>query len=291
MLHPEIARLAATQYDLFARWQLLRAGVTPSAARHHCTGLRRMHSGVFLLGGREPDAWQRWMAATLTAPCTYLGLASAAACWGWRPHRGGFETVTRPGKGGPRQLPRQRPTLLLTRSATLDGHVTVHRGVPITTVERTLLDLSPHLDDRARRKAFREALRLRLTTAPAVRAVASAAPVPRGGLALAGLADLYVRLPIARCRSDAEAMGLEVLELAGRPIPEVNVIIARKEADFTWREHRLIIEIDGPGFHVLTDEDARKTAIWRAAGYTVLRIGSDDVFDRPERLLAMAPVR
>lgn len=291
MLHPEITRLAAAQYDTFARWQLLRAGMTPSAVRHQTAGLRRLHSGVLLLGRREPDEWQRWMAATLTAPSTYLGLASAAACWGWRPHHAGFETVTRPGKGGPRQVPARRPRLLLMRSATLDGNVTVRGGVPITTVERTLLDLSPHLDDRARRKGFREALRLKLTDAAAVRALASAGPVPRGGVALADLADLYVRLPIARCRSDAEAMGLEILELAGRPIPEVNVMIARKEADFTWRQHRLIIEVDGPGFHVLTDDDARKTALWRAAGYTVLRIGSDDVFDRPERLLAMAPAR
>jgi very-short-patch-repair endonuclease len=52
-----------------------------------------------------------------------------------------------------------------------------------------------------------------------------------------------------------------------------------------------VIEIDGPGFHRLKDDDARKTAAWRAAGLTVRRIPSDEVYDHPERYLALAPPR
>jgi very-short-patch-repair endonuclease len=36
-------------------------------------------------------------------------------------------------------------------------------------------------------------------------------------------------------------------------------------------------------------EDARKQEIWERAGFTVLRLPSDDVERHPERLLALAP--
>ena len=36
-------------------------------------------------------------------------------------------------------------------------------------------------------------------------------------------------------------------------------------------------------------EDARKEAVWRAAGWCVLRVPSEVVYEAPERLLALAP--
>ena len=94
-----------------------------------------------------------------------------------------------------------------------------------------------------------------------------------------------MRLPFGDCRSDAEARGLEVLDAARLEIPAVNEIIAGEEADFSWARLRLIVEIDGPDFHRFADEDARKTAAWRAAGWTVRRIPSDRVYDAPRELV------
>jgi very-short-patch-repair endonuclease len=51
----------------------------------------------------------------------------------------------------------------------------------------------------------------------------------------------------------------------------------------------LIIEIDGSPFHQDVGEDARKEAVWRAAGWTVLRLPSDAVYSAREQLLALAP--
>jgi very-short-patch-repair endonuclease len=80
-----------------------------------------------------------------------------------------------------------------------------------------------------------------------------------------------------------------VLRDADRPSPSLNNKIAGEEADLSWAAERLIIEIDGGPFHQDVGEDARKERVWRAAGWTVLRIPSDDVYEAPERLLTLAP--
>jgi len=48
-------------------------------------------------------------------------------------------------------------------------------------------------------------------------------------------------LPFHRCRSDAEAFGLVVLDEAGVPLPAVNRRIAGEEADFCWPDVRVIV--------------------------------------------------
>ena len=100
-----------------------------------------------------------------------------------------------------------------------------------------------------------------------------------------GLADL----PLGRARSDAETRALEVLALDGRPLPELNRVIAGREVDLSWPAHRLIVEIDGPQFHLDPAEDDRRQAPWVRAGWTVHRLPSGAVFDAPERLLGLAP--
>lgn len=184
---------------------------------------------------------------------------------------------------------RRLDGILVYRSLTLAGDVATHAGLPITTAGRTLLDLAPSLSDRALHKAMRESLRLRVVTIPHMRAVLARHPTAPGSGRLRALAERYARLPIWRTRSDAEAMALELLDRAARPIPLVNAVVAGEEADLWWPDRRLIIEIDGPGYHRLRDGDARKTAVWRAAGHTVRRLSSEDVFDRPHTLLALVP--
>lgn len=65
--------------------------------------------------------------------------------------------------------------------------------------------------------------------------------------------------------------------------------VAGEEADLSWKRDRLIIEIDGGPFHLDSGEDARKQEGWEAAGWTVRRVTSDEVYEHPDRLLALAP--
>ncbi|MCW3000678.1 MAG: hypothetical protein JWN65_4227 [Solirubrobacterales bacterium] len=288
MIDARLRELASRQQDVVATWQLTAVGWTEARVAHNMAGYRRLHDGVHLVSHAPPGPWQLWWAATLTTPDTTLSHTSAGASYGVWPDPGRVHTVTRPGSGGPTRI----GDLLVMRSSTLGTEdIAYDRGLRRTTIERTLIDLAPRLSDRRLRKLLREALRLGLTTAPAVLRALRRHRGRRGVAKLRVLADRYVRLPIARCKSDAEAMALELLDGAGRPIPQVNVLVAGEEADQFFADLGRIIEIDGPGYHRLKDDDARKTAAWRAAGIRVDRIASGDVFDHPERYLALAPPR
>jgi very-short-patch-repair endonuclease len=70
--------------------------------------------------------------------------------------------------------------------------------------------------------------------------------------------------------------------------PLVNFRIGGEEADLVWIAEKRIIEIDGPQYHRFPEEDERKARAWRAAGFTVERLGSDAVFERPGALLRLA---
>jgi hypothetical protein len=278
-----LRELAATQSDLVATWQLIRAGWTEKAVRHHAErqGWRCVHSGVYALTQAPLSERQRRLAATLTAPNTFLSHFSAAAHYGIRQFDRGCETVVRPGRCGP----KRRAGLLVRYSTTLAGDVGNFDGIPITSPERTLIDLAAHTDPA---RALREARRLKLATPYSLAVSLEKHRKRRGTKRLAHLNDHYAGIPYSRCRSDAEAKGLEILHDADVPPPRVNERVAGEEADLTWPERMRIIEIDGPQFHQIGAEDARKQALWEAAGFTVKRIGSDDVYERPGLLVALA---
>lgn len=286
MIDPTITGLARDQEDLFGIWQLVAKRWTPDQIRHRTKGLERAHDGVVRLGTAPLTALQRQWAATLTAPETYLSHASLLAFTGVRSNPGRVEVVTRRGRRGRQLIGR---VLVLWSCRLEDEDLVCGGGPPRLTVERTLLDLTPTLPPTELRKAVREALRLRRTTPGLLLATLDRHPRRAGAATLRQLADRYSRLPIERCKSDAEAYALELLDAGGYRIPLVNVYVAGEEADQVHPDLKRIIEIDGPGYHVLRDEDARKTAIWRKAGFTVDRVSSDDVFDHPDRYLAIAP--
>ena len=89
-------------------------------------------------------------------------------------------------------------------------------------------------------------------------------------------------------RSEAEGRALELLGDAGVDAPQVNVRVAGEEADLVWPERRRIVEIDGGQFHQFPEEDARKEARWRAAGFSIRRFPSGDVYGGGAALLPAA---
>src|SRR5690242_2011158 len=133
----EIAQLAGRQFNRISRGQLLELGVTEKAIAHAVAAGRYVfvEPNVLAIAPVLDDDWGRWMGATLTAPHTTLAHVSACAAYGvWSLPRD-FETVVRPGSGGPRRF----GGVLAFRSNTLEGECTVLRGVPITTIERSLI--------------------------------------------------------------------------------------------------------------------------------------------------------
>jgi hypothetical protein len=283
-----LIELAGRQFDRVSRRQLLDLGFSEDAVAHRLDQGRfvRAEEGVIAIAPMlEHDEWGRWMAATLTAPDTFLSHYSAAAARGFWELPRHYETVTRPGSGGP----RKHGAILVFRSSTLAGDCEVFQGIPVTTVARTVLDLSARVSERAIARAVRDTVRDKLTDVEELADAIGRHRGRRGSRRLATVLARYTGLPIRRARSGAEVRALEVLRSAGRPAPRLNVHIAGEEADLSWPRARMIVEIDGGPFHLDVGEDARKQARWEAAGWTVSRISSDDVYEHPERLLAIAP--
>ncbi len=287
----EVTDLARRQFNRVSRAQLLAHGVgARTIERWVAAGrLEIVEVGVMAFAPEvAADDRGRWMGATLTAPDTYLSHLSAAAArdmWSLpRP----FETVTRVGSGGPRQLSGVRVYRSLTVAAEIDPDPPL--DIPMTSVERMLLDLARTLrSDKAFARALRDAVRLELTTLAALAGYLNPRRHRHGAGRLYRALVRFSGLQIERARSGTEVTAMEQLRNAARTMPELNIEVAGIEADLVWREHRLIIEIDGGPFHLDKGEDARKEAVWRRAGWDVERIPSDDVDAGPAAILAIAP--
>lgn len=287
MRDEKLVALAATQFNRVARRQLESRGYTAKSIERRLEAGRliAVEQGVFALPPVLDDPWGRWIGATLTEQDTYLSHESGGVAYGAIAYERPLITVTRPGNGGP----RRHGGLLVYRRLSLDGEVGKLRGVAITCPERTLLDLACVLSPKALRSALRTMIRLQHTTIARVAGFAIARRKRRGARKLLRAAALSADLPIERARSGAEVQALIVFREAGFEVPALNRRRAGEEADLSWARHRLIVEVDGGPFHLDVGEDARKQAIWEAAGWTVRRIPASDVYDHPARLLALAP--
>lgn len=144
--------LAASQGNRFSRRQLEELGFSEKAIQRRLEARRmlRVVEGVYALPPLVDDDRGKWMTATLASPESYLNRLSAACAWGVLDRRPPFETVVRPGSGGPRAF----DGIVAYRSVTLDGETTEHDGIPITTMPRTLVDLACFASNKAVARAI-----------------------------------------------------------------------------------------------------------------------------------------
>ena len=285
-MDPHLLLLAERQADVVAVWQLRQLGWSDAKIRHRLNngGWRKLLSGVYVVASAPVTRRQRWFAAVLTAPGSVLSHGSAGSCYGFYRFERPYEVVTRPGRRGR----RRHDGVLVFWSELPRADTARHAGIPITTAARTLIDLAAGLEPKQLGRALREAIRLETTTLARLLETLERHAQRPGTPALAALARRYRDIPYARCRSDAEACALEVLHDAGVALPAVNVKVAGEEADLVWFERRVIVEIDGPRYHRFRDDDARKGAIWRGAGFEVRRSSSDMPYGDPRGFVALA---
>ena len=154
--------------------------------------------------------------------------------------------------------------------------MTVKDWIPVTTVARTLVDLTDVLGSDRVLRAIREAEFLQLLDLVALKAAVQRA---HGRKRLRVLTEaLAHHTPGQIVREELEHRFLELVRAAGLPAPETNVKIKARgrtyEIDCLWRAQRVAVELDGRAAHARTtafESDRRKDAALNAIGLRPLR--------------------
>jgi very-short-patch-repair endonuclease len=264
-----IAELAERQHGVVARWQLL-AVVGPDWVDHKLRSGRLipLYRGIYALGHRQATREMKWMAAVLAGgPGAVLSHRAAGAHWGLCGAGGTIDVTV---------ADRRRPKagIRFHRTTLPADEITVHDGIPITTVPRTIFDLAAITDQRQVERAINEAEINRLWDE----------------LSLHDLLHRYPRRPGARnaraalrkrnegathTKSDLEELFLAFAEKWGLPRPETNVYVEGLEVDCVWREQRVVIEVDSWEFHrtrAAFERDREKSRILQAAGWRCVAV-------------------
>ena len=159
--YPTLDHLAAAQQQLVTLAQCVDGGLTKGQIRHAIeTGLMvKVRRRVYRWCGARPSWRMMAMAAVLEAGAgAVLSHRSAAILWGFLPeHEEGDIEITH-------SKARRLPAVRGHRHVLTKAERTQRDGIPVTTAERTLLDLAESCSRRELGRHVDSALRRRLTT-------------------------------------------------------------------------------------------------------------------------------
>jgi very-short-patch-repair endonuclease len=168
----------------------------------------------------------------------------------------------------------------------LDGRdKTVWRGIPVTTVPRTLVDLSSLLSLEELARAFHEA-NIRYRTPPAhVEEALERAPRAKRRARLLGVirGDAHVIL------SKLERRFLKLLRDHSLPLPRTNRPAGSYYVDCRWPKHRLTVELDSYRYHnsrYAWEQDRRREREAYARGDSFRRFTWEDITERPTAVVS-----
>jgi hypothetical protein len=262
--------LAERQHGVVAWSQLMDLGMSEGLVKSRVRNgqLLPLHRGVFALGHRRIGIHGEWMAATLACgPHAHLSHGSAGQLWGIRGSIRPHEVIRISGHRRPHGV-----WLHQTRSLP-DEDVTVENGIPITTIERTIMDNAGRLDDRQLERMLVAADRSgQLRWRELQRVVEQG----NGRKGLRRLRRVAARIDprAASAISPLEVDFFMLCQSAGLPLPQVNVLVEGHLVDFYWPKAKLIVETDGYAYHNdrgAFERDHESTVALTGAGYTVHR--------------------
>ena len=271
-----LAEVAGRQWGVVTGAQLAEAGLSaPTITRWVQDGrLHRLYRGVYAVGHRALR-----MEGRLAAALFYAGpgamLSHVTAAWWWE--LWGSE---------PRRIhvsaPRPRTHVdgvCIHLPRCLEG--TRHRGLPVTTVARTLVDLAGSVAFADLRGALAEAEYRGLVDLGRVEA--EAGPGRPGSAALRAALARH-RPQLAHTLSPLEDRFVDFCDAERIPLPEVNRTVAGLMVDALWPAERVIVELDGGAAHgspARVERDRRRDLRLRTAGYVVLRYAWGQITEQP----------
>ena len=273
----KVQEVARRQASLVTRAQALDAGMSDGQMQRRLASgyWAPVHPGVYLIGLQSPTWEQRLRGACLSAGTSAVASHRAAhVVWGLDGLVEAPVEIVVP-HGEEATLSR----VVVHRSRKLeDCDVAVHLGMPVTNVERTLVDVGRYVGPLSVEKALESALRKRLTTPTKVWTYLE----ERAGR-LPGNRVLR-QVMLARGTKSAAGSGGEVellrcLRLAGVPEPERQYSIplangAVAVVDFAWPAYGLALEHDGYDFHggrLAHNADLERQNAIHLAGWDLLR--------------------
>ena len=259
----------------WATWQQLTGRVSPTTVRSWVRSGRlvRRDSGLYVLPSPATD-WRTTVAALLVHRDGVASHATALALWDLipPPPEPVHVSVTA-GRSG-----RGSPGVVVHRCARLDRHAERRARVPLTSVERSLVDAwgDPRgTTPDAVRGAAITAVRGRMCSPDDLARELDLRPQLRGRRALAEL----VRLLADGCRSELELWGCtQVLRAPGMPpfTMQREIVVGGEKfvLDAVYEEVLLAVEMDGAAWHGSRrqrERDIRRDALVATQGWQTLR--------------------
>jgi very-short-patch-repair endonuclease len=256
--------IADRQHGVVTRTQLLREGWSGSRIDREVRTARllRVHAGVYAVGHRPATNEARWMAATL-ATGGALSHHSGGALHELPVSDNGLTRVTVTGRA-------RKPRIDAHRADLHPRDRTTRHGIPVTTIARTLVDLSHSLDDESLHRVVREAQFRGVFDEDRIKD----ALTRRASRRLAA----YLDDPTVT-QTDLEDRFLRICRRYRIPTP-LTQQGRRPRVDFSWPDRRLIVEVDGWQAHrtrIAFQDDRTNTNLLQLAGIIVLRYTWDDV--------------
>jgi very-short-patch-repair endonuclease len=267
-----IAELAGRQHGVVALRQLVELGVTRKAIefRLKCGRLHRVYRGVYAVGHRvlTDDGWR--MAAVLAAGSrAVVSHLDAAAIHGLLRSSRAITEVTLPYRRNPSPGIRGHYALLP------DDEITTVRGIPVTTVPRTILDLAAVRRREDVEGALHESEVRRLTDPLSLYDLLERYPRRQGTRLVRAILAARQTVP----KNVFERAFAAFLHRYRLPRPETNVWLTigdrTYEIDCLWRAQRVAVELDGRAVHDTPrafERDRVKDRRLTVAGWRPLRV-------------------
>jgi very-short-patch-repair endonuclease/predicted transcriptional regulator of viral defense system len=259
-----VAALAERQWGHITTRQLLGCGLSHTTiGRWTRRGtLRRVHGGVYAVGHRSPAPEARWAAALLACGVgAALSDISAAALHGLLLDAGHDVHVTVENGA------LRRAGIVVHRRSLGGGEVVRMKGLRVTTIPRTLLDLAAA--GVAVDRIIEEAIARRLVSLRGLRAYVAR----RQGVA--GVAALRTAVEGPRTRSRLERRFRRWLAAHDLPLPLSNHTIGPYTVDAFWPDAGLVVEVDTLATHgtpLAFERDRRRDAYLAARGLRTIRV-------------------
>jgi very-short-patch-repair endonuclease len=227
------------------------------------------------------------MAAVLAhGPHAVLSHRSAGQLWGLHPRSRIEPEVTCPGSK------KTKKGIVAHRGILLRDEVVWVRGIPVTSVPRTMFDLAATRSEREVERAWNEMEVRGFRDRLSVPHLLERYPGRKGSLVLARLAERK-ELPVGITRNDLEEAFLALVDHFRLARPRMNAHLAVRERfyeiDCLWEDRRVAIELDGGAAHKTTKafhDDRERDRILTAEGFTTARITWDHIRDTPEEVAA-----